>query len=127
MSEKNQKGFTLIEVLMALVIFSVAILGLMQAGTENIRATHSLRQKQIASIIADNQLILAQSSGRPIQKGAKQDVSRMDGQDWDWAITTSATSQLGFYKLVITVREKNSEHVLITRTAFANTPPKAIR
>lgn len=125
MNKNLQNGFSLIEVLMALVIFSVAILGLMHAGTQNIRATHSIENKQIAGIVADNQLILALSGSKALRKGRQNDVSKMAGRDWHWDIITNATAQPNFYKLTITVRQNNNPHVLITRTAFASVPQKA--
>ena len=120
MRRRTEKGFTLVEVLAALLIFSTAILGLMHAGTENIRAMSALEQKQIAGIIADNQLILALNNNEPLRRGTRQDVSKMAGRDWHWQILTQETGQAGFYKLTISVREDNSEHTLMTRTAFAS-------
>ncbi len=115
----HESGFTLIEVLMAMLIFSIAILGLLRAGTENIRAVNQVKQKQIAGIIADNQLILAMVGGENLQIGIKQDFTQMSGRDWQWKISTEKTSQAGFYKLTVEVREKNSEQIVIKRTAFS--------
>ena len=42
----NAGGFTLVEVLAALLIFSTAILGLMSAGTENIRIMSRLSKSK---------------------------------------------------------------------------------
>lgn len=118
-NNNHENGFTLIEVLMAMLIFSIAILGLLRAGTENIRAVSQVKQKQIAGIIADNQLILAIAADENLQVGTKQDFTQMSGRDWQWKISTEKTSQAGFYKLTIEVREKNSEQVVIKRTAFS--------
>ena len=101
------------------MIFSIAILGLLRAGTENIRAVNQVKQKQIAGIIADNQLILAMVGGENLQIGIKQDFTQMSGRDWQWKISTEKTSQAGFYKLTVEVREKNSEQIVIKRTAFS--------
>ena len=117
---KKQAGFTLIEVLVALLIFSTAIMGLMHAGTENIRAVSILEQKQLAGIVADNQLLLAlNNSDQSIKPGMQQDSVDMGGRHWLWKIRTEDTGTSGFYRLTITVKQKNSEQVLVSRTAFA--------
>ena len=115
---QRQSGFTLIEVLASLLIFSTAILGLMHAGTENIRAISILQQKQLAGIVADNQLLLAIHSAEDITLGSRQDGGEMGGHEWLWTIRTEATDTSGFYRMTIEVTEKFSEQILMTRTAF---------
>jgi len=119
MMNKPQNGFTLVEVLVALVIFSTAILGLLSAGTKNIQAVSILEQKQIASIVADNQLILAINSGNALRIGVQTNISEMDGRKWQWRILTEATDQRGFYKLTIEVNQEQNEQIIISRIAFA--------
>ena len=115
----HQAGFTLIEVLVALLIFSTAIMGLMHAGTENIRAVSILEQKQLAGIVADNQLLLALNRpGQGIKIGSQLDGGEMGGRDWLWKIRTENSGTPDFYRITITVKEKKSEQVLATRTAF---------
>ncbi len=115
---RKEAGFTLIEVLAALLIFSTAIMGLMHAGTENIRAVQVLEKKQLAGIVADNQLLLALNSQTAIKPGTRQDDVQMAGRDWLWKIRTEDTGTAGFYRLTIEVKEKTSEQILVRRTAF---------
>lgn len=121
MRKTSESGFTLVEVLASLVIFSTAILGLMHAGAENIKAVRLVEQKQIAGIIADNQLILAQTDGRSLRLGTSADVVEMNGQKWDWDLSIEETELDGFLRLVVNVREENQDRIIISRTAFANT------
>lgn len=115
---RSERGFTLVEVLVALLIFSTAILGLMRAGTQNIRAVQIAEQKQIAGIIADNQLILALHKDGALSVGTQQDKVNMAHRDWHWQIRTETTSQAGFLKLTVSVREDGSEQIVLTRTAY---------
>ena len=121
MRTTHESGFTLVEVLASLVIFSTAILGLMHAGAENIKAVQLVEQKQVAGIVADNQLILAQTDGRALRLGTNKDVVEMNGQKWDWELRVEETELDGFLRLVVNVREENQDRILISRTAFANT------
>jgi general secretion pathway protein I len=52
----KQKGMTLLEVMVALVIFSTAALALMNSVTLNVRFTHGLADTLQASWVAENQL-----------------------------------------------------------------------
>ena len=118
MDKSRENGFTLVEVLVALVIFSTAILGLLNAGTKNIQAVSILEQKQIAGIVADNQLILAMNSEEGLKIGTQTDIVEMDGRKWSWRILTEATEQVGFFKLTINVNIDGFEQVIISRIAF---------
>ncbi|PHR61343.1 MAG: type II secretion system protein GspI [Robiginitomaculum sp.] len=115
----SQQGFTLVEVLVSLLIFSTAILGLMHAGTQNLNAVYVAEQKQIAGIIADNQLILALHTELEISAGTQKDSVDMDGRIWNWQILIKKTPQAGFYQLDIIVREQGSEQIIVSRTAYA--------
>jgi general secretion pathway protein I len=123
MRRRHEDGFTLVEVLTSLLIFSTAILGLMHAGTENIRAVGIIEQKQTASIIADNQLILAMNNLRIQNTGTTKEVVEINGQKWEWELKVEETEQAGFGKLTINIRQDDSERVILTRTAFFNSGP----
>ncbi|HEX2549820.1 MAG TPA: type II secretion system minor pseudopilin GspI [Gammaproteobacteria bacterium] len=51
---KSNDGFTLIEILIALTILSIALTALIKSTSQNIKNTHYLRQKTIATWIATN-------------------------------------------------------------------------
>lgn len=113
---KKEEGFTLVEVLAALLIFSFAIIGLTRAGTESVRAVSVLKDKSYAGIVADNQLIRARI--KPLEVGVKTGEESVSGKAYDWRIETSKTESAGFYRLIVTVNEVDSEQIIITRTAF---------
>ena len=113
---KKEDGFTLVEVLAALLIFSFAIIGLTRAGTESVRAVSVLKDKSYAGIVADNQLIRARI--KPLEVGVKTGEESVSGKAYDWRVETSKTESAGFYRLIVTVNEAKSEQIIITRTAF---------
>lgn len=113
---KNEAGFTLVEVLAALLIFSFAIIGLTRAGTESVRAVSVLEHKTYAGIIADNQLVRARI--RPLKLGAETGQESAAGRDYDWRVETVETDSPNFYRLIVTVNETKQDQVIISRTAF---------
>jgi len=113
---KKDAGFTLVEVLAALLIFSFAIIGLTRSGTESVRAVSVLQDKAYAGIVADNQLI--RSRIKPLKVGAKTGKDTVKGKLYEWRVETSETESDGFYRLIVTVFESQTDQVILTRTAF---------
>lgn len=117
----KQNGFTLIEVLAALLIFSVAIVGLSHSGAQSARAVSALDAKMVAGIVADNQLILARQQLAKI--GAQNGTERSMSRDFSFEIQTTKTDTAGFYQLVIKVRGEDQKQILVERTAFIQGQP----
>ena len=112
----REDGFTLVEVLAALLIFSFAIIGLTRAGTESVRVVSVLKDKSYAGIVADNQLIRARIA--PLEVGVKTGEESVSGKVYDWRVETSQTDNADFYRLIVTVNDANNDQVIISRTAF---------
>jgi len=110
----KQAGFTLVEVLAALVIFSVAIIGLSHAGTQSVAHTQRLTHKTYASVVADNQLIYARMRTPVI--GTKSGREEAGGQSYNWQIETVETPQDGLLELRVTVSQ--GDDVFVTRRAW---------
>ncbi len=110
----KQDGFTLVEVLAALVIFSIAIVGLSQAGSQSVAHTDRLTDKTYAGFIADNQLVLARMRIPQIRSESGEET--MGGRDYDWRLDTVETEQAGLFELRISVLD--GDDLLITRRAW---------
>lgn len=124
MKTRRDQGFTLVEVLAALLIFSVSIMALMRAGAENAKAIYILEQKALAGIVADNQLALARlqyrasnSSNPPSNQTGN---SKQNGHEYKWALKGLATDVNGFHRLEVEVTAKNKDQVLVSRSGFAS-------
>lgn len=111
-----EQGFTLVEVLAALVVFSFSIMGLIHAGTESLKTAYALEQKMLSGIVADNQLILALREEAKAGKITGQ--SELKGRVFNWTIETSAQDTPGFFKLEAKVAQSSDGQVLTVRSAF---------
>ncbi len=111
-------GFTLVEVMAALLIFSLAIVGLSRAGTQSVAHTQRLTDKTYASVVADNQLIRARML-RP-QIGTKSGEETAGGQAYIWRVETRETPQDGLLELQVSVSQ--DDDMLITRRAWLAEP-----
>ena len=80
----KQKGMTLLEVMVALVIFSTAALALMNSVSLNVRFTHGLGDSLQASWVAENQLAEAKLSNTPFPDALQTGTEIMGGRSWIW-------------------------------------------
>ncbi len=93
MSTRETKGFTLIEVLIALAIISIALTALLLTTAETVRSTERLRQKTLAYLTATQALTLIQLELAPLEK--KQEITQqitLFGTPWFWHAKASPTS-----------------------------------
>lgn len=122
MTTHKTSGFTLIEVLMSMLIFSTAILGLLKISTENIKNTALIEQKQIAGIVADNVLI-AQISRTPDRILDKQNLKKMAGREWRWRVETQPTERANFFRITVNVYEQGQPQLIVSRFAIVRRKP----
>lgn len=78
----GDRGFTLVEVLAALAIFSIAGLALVRVSTENTRTAQLVEGKALAAIAVDNHLAELLTSRRTLRPGATQTATSFAGRDW---------------------------------------------
>ena len=125
---RSEQGFTLIEVLAALLIFSLSIVGLTHAGSQSVRVASYLDQKVLAGIVADNQLIIARASAE-FSTGDESGAEEQMGQKFSYRVVTQSTLMPELLKVTVTVtqgeikpltrgKDSATPSVLSSRTAF---------
>lgn len=105
----NCKGMTLIEVMVALMILSVASVAIVKTSTLQIRHLTTIEQKEFASLIANN--VLAQLTIEGIWPDAHwtRGTSTMAGKDWYWQWRGIPTADRSTRTLEIEVRSAEDE------------------
>lgn len=84
MTKRKEQGMTLLEVMVALVIFSTAALALMNSVSLNVRFTHGLGDSLQASWVAENQLAETKLSNTPFPDALQTGTEMMGGRNWAW-------------------------------------------
>jgi len=84
MTKRKEKGMTLLEVMVALVIFSTAALALMNSVSLNVRFTHGLGDTLQASWVAENQLAEAHLTQTAFPDAMQTGTETMGGRSWTW-------------------------------------------
>lgn len=112
------RGFTLIEVLVALSILSVAVLAAFKLLRESTSAFSAVRDRAIAEIVADNAVVEAVTHPAPLDLGMTHGEVEMAGQRWTWRRSVGATSDSGLIRIDITVGRGGTGDVVTAVTAF---------
>ena len=102
--DRPDAGFTLIEVLAALAVFSIAAVGLVHISIENTRATAIVETRALAAIVADNALTDRFSDPRPPVKGFVSREERLAGRDWQVEETIADTPDPLILQVTISAR-----------------------
>jgi general secretion pathway protein I len=124
-NNKRIKGFTLLEVMVALAVIAMALAAATSAVSGNIRNASGLQQRTYAHWVAMNKLAEMQLANQwPATKTTKGS-SLMAKQEWYWSTKVTKTPD-GFdliRKVDITVRlNEDDESSLITLTGFVGKP-----
>lgn len=117
-SPDPRAGFTLVEVMVALVVFSVAVLALLSASGENARALTALGETTLANVVAENRMVEAMVMMPAPPVGIASGEDQAGDRSWTWRRTIADTDVPGFRRLEIAVQAAGEDRVLAVRTAF---------
>lgn len=99
----GQSGFTLIEVMLALSIFTMAALAALQVATEHIRSITLIEERAFAIMVASNRMAeIHVSENWPPQNGATGQMQLAE-RTWYWRQQVVETVTDGLREVTITV------------------------
>jgi general secretion pathway protein I len=116
-------GFTLIEVLAALVIVALGMLGVIQAVAQTARNGTYLREKTLAHWIAMNVITERRLMDAPPEISETSDEVEFAGQRWRWTLTVTQTQVDSLRRMDVSVRPASAPEgrSLATLTGFYGT------
>jgi general secretion pathway protein I len=98
------RGFTLIEVLVALAIVAIGMAAVMGALTSSANTISYLRDKTFAQWVALNQIANLRLSGQQPPTGTSDGDTDFAGRSWHWRQEVVATQVPGVERIDISVR-----------------------
>jgi general secretion pathway protein I len=84
LSRSAQQGFTLVEMLVALAIFSLAALALLRLEGATVKTTALLQEQALAQVVARNLAVEALTDPEPPAFGATKGEAVNAGRNWRW-------------------------------------------
>jgi general secretion pathway protein I len=120
-SQRRSRGFTLIEVLVALGIFGMAMVALIHMQGESARAAAALRDRTLAGVVAQNALVDLYTRADPLPNGPVGGTVQLAGASWTWSGQIAVASN-AVRRLDVNVRLQGDETVLGSVSAFKRAP-----
>ena len=124
----RQTGFTLVEVLVALAIVSIALLAALRAAGQGTNNVGELRSRLLAGWVAEN--LLAEHRAREdwLQLGIQRGTARQGGLDFAWREEVTAMPNPAFRRVDVFVLAAPEESRALARlTGFVVQPPQTAR
>jgi general secretion pathway protein I len=125
MMRYKSRGFTLIEVLIALAIIAIACTAVIKAVNDSVMVSTRLLRDKGAFWVASNVLASVQNGiyPLPVNGGTYQGVSSMLNQSWDWQDSASGRGTPGsISKLTISVKLASQKKATYHLTGFVWVP-----
>ena len=99
-----EHGFTLIEMLVALAIFSLAAMALLRLEGATVTTTALLREQALAQTVARNLAVEALTDPKPPAYGATKGESVNAGRKWRWVRVVGRSPEPRIQQIRIEVR-----------------------
>jgi len=115
---RSADGFTLLEMLVALSVLSLAVLALVNLAGENARTGIVIEERVFAGVIADNRAVEALTSPRAPALGETGGSDSAAERMWWWTRRVTETPEPGVLRVDIAVRSEAGDQVLAAVTIF---------
>lgn len=119
----NGKGFTLVEILVALAIVAIALTAGMRALAQATDSAGALKARTLALWVAQNRLAAAQIESPWPALGSYRGESEQAGVPFVWQASVATTPNPAFRRIEIAVAEPQSpDYALARLTGFLGNP-----
>lgn len=99
-----ERGFTLLEMLVALAVFSLAAMALVRLQGVTLRTAADLDAKALGQIVARNLMVEWQTDPRAPAQGKEEGDADNGGRRWHWTRTVKETGDPRLVQIDLTVQ-----------------------
>lgn len=105
----DARGFTLIEVLIALAVLAIALSAVIKGVGANANNTAHLRDRMLAHWVAMNKVAELQADTAFPAPGVTTGAMLMAEHEWAWQVTVSTTQNATIQRLDVEVRSRKED------------------
>jgi general secretion pathway protein I len=100
---RDQSGFTLIEIMVALAVFGLAALALLRLQGTSARSTADIERRALGQIVANNIAVEAMTDPAPPSLGTSSGAETNGGLQWRWTRTVARTADIRIVRIDVGV------------------------
>ena len=128
---RSCRGFTLLEVMVALVIVAISLVFISQTLAQYLDDTITLRERTYASWIAQNKIVELRLANVVPEPGTTEDEVEFANAFWDWSAEVTAISENGaadgtgienLYRVEVSVYRAGSDVLVRKVSGFIGEP-----
>lgn len=118
LSIKSQEGFSLLELLVAMAILSLAVIPMIASQSTSLRSASILKERTLAEMVAENTLTELSASETPPQVGTMHGTEYQAGIAFDWQADINRITAQNIMTISVSVSRKNTINPLYKITGF---------
>ena len=105
----EESGFTLLEMLVALSVFSIAALALLNLETVTVTNTNRIADRTVGQIVARNVAVEVLTDPAPPSIGTETGAEANGGRNWQWTRVTGPSPESRILQIDILVVDESGE------------------
>ena len=118
----KSRGFTLLEVMVALIIVALSLTALTASMNQMIDAANTMRERTFASWIAQNKIAEIRLANVLPEVSTTSGDIEFGNAEWEWEVVVSRTEIENFLRIDVAVSQYGSDYVILTVTGFIGEP-----
>ena len=123
--KRNNRGFTLIEVMVAIAIFAMAALAAVSAASGHLNSLSTIQQRTFAQYVAANRLTELNLTTTWPLKDNQRGSERQGGVEWQWRQQVVETVTPNVVAVTIEVTQGEQDYQWARLTQYIRTPQLA--
>ena len=119
----RSRGFTLLEILVAVAVFAVVSAALIKNATQSVRQAGIIQERVYATLVAENEMnarrLEIRTDDNYPSTGTERTGVSMAGRNWDVVVVTDSTDNENVRRLTVQVfNEQNNTEPVIELDGF---------